>query len=109
MAGRSPGTLLIRSHSAGIEHTIALAGELDFSVAAEVESAYTQALASDPERIVLDLTGLEFADCSAVRLLMDLAERSRSNGHRLELKPGPAQVHRVFELTGTAEQLPFSR
>ena len=57
--------------------------------------------------IVLDLSALEFADCSAVRLLVKLAARAEGEGPRLALRRGPARVQRVFELTGTADTLPF--
>ena len=55
------------------------------------------------------MSALEFADCSAVRLLVDLAARSEGGGATLALRRGPARVQRVFELTGTVDTLPFDR
>jgi anti-anti-sigma factor len=108
MAGRfSSSTLRIRSTRDGDVHTIALAGELDFAVIGEVEAVYAEIEASDAEHIVLDLSKLEFADCSVVTLLMDLAARSGEEGDRLALRRGPAHVQRVFELTDTSDSLPF--
>ena len=87
--------------------TLELDGELDFGVIDQLETAYADVRRSGADSIVLDLTGLQFADCSAVRLLLKLSEKSQNNGHRLTLRRGPARVQRVFELTGTADSLPF--
>ena len=54
------------------------------------------------------LDQLDFLDASGVRLLLDLAQRSRRNGRRLRIKPGNSpQVRRVLELTGVVEHLPL--
>ena len=51
---------------------------------------------------------LDFLDAAGVRLLLDLAQRSRRNGRRLQIKPGNSpQVRRVLELTGVVEHLPL--
>ena len=63
---------------------------------------------SDRQKIELDLDQLDFLDASGVRLLLDLAQRSRRNGRRLRIKPGNSpQVRRVLELTGVVEHLPL--
>ena len=88
-------------------HTLALEGELDYGVIGQLEAAYADACAAGASSIVLDMSALQFADCSAVRLFVDLAAKSESGGAKLALKRGPARVQRVFELTGTADTLPF--
>jgi anti-anti-sigma factor len=99
--------LRIRDESQDGVHTLALAGELDYGVIGQLETAYADACTAGANAIVLDMSALEFAACSAVRLLVDLAARSESRGVRLALRRGPARVQRVFELTGTADTLPF--
>jgi anti-anti-sigma factor len=102
-----PSTLRIRDDSQNGVRTLALEGELDYGVIGQLETAYAEACASGASSIVLDMSALEFADCSAVRLLVDLATRSKRGGTRLALRRGPPRVQRVFELTGTADTLPF--
>jgi len=104
---RSPSILRIHSNSSNGVSTLELDGELDFGVIDQLATAYADARATGTDTIVLDLSKLQFADCSAVRLLMQLAEKSQNNGHRLTLRRGPARVQRVFELTGTVDALPF--
>jgi anti-sigma B factor antagonist len=104
---RPPSILRIRDDSRDGVCTLALEGELDYGVIGQLEAAWADACASGASSIVLDLSDLEFADCSAVRLLVALAARAEGDGARLALRRGPARVQRVFELTGTADTLPF--
>lgn len=107
MSLQAPSILRIRDDSQNGVHTLALEGELDYGVIGQLETAYADACAAGASTIVLDMSALEFADCSAVRLLVALAEKSAATGATLALRRGPARVQRVFELTGTAETLPF--
>ena len=54
---------------------------------------------------MLDLRELAFMDCAGMRVIVDAAERARRDGRRLIVLRGPAQVDRVFTLTGTADVL----
>jgi anti-anti-sigma regulatory factor len=46
-------------------------------------------------------------DSTAVLLLLRALARSRTNAHRLTLRPASAAVQRVFALCGVEERLPF--
>ena len=102
-----PGSLELRSERNADEQVIALAGELDLDGAQRVSQELQRAEAAKIRRIVLDLSHLEFIDSSGVRLILEADARSRTDGGRLELVRGPRPVHRVFELTGTSDRLPF--
>jgi anti-sigma B factor antagonist len=101
------GYLEIRTERRGDEHVIALDGELDLDGAERVNRELLRAEGSDARRIVLDLSGLRFIDSTGIRLILTAEARSRADANRLVLLPGPPAVHRVFELTGIAERLPF--
>ena len=101
-----PGSLELRSERNDDEHVIALAGELDLDGAQRVSEALQRAEAANVRRIVLDLSQLEFIDSNGIRLILEADARSRADG-RLKLIRGPRPVHRVFELTGTTDRLPF--
>ncbi len=88
-------------------HTIRLAGELDVATAPRVEEELKQAEASDAATMVLDLSGLTFMDSTGVRLVLSAHARSRQDSDRLQLVRGSHAVHRVFELSGVADTLPF--
>jgi anti-anti-sigma factor len=93
-------------HGAGAV-TIRLAGELDVATAPRVEEELKQAEAGEEATIVLDLSGLTFMDSTGVRLVLSAHARSRQDSDRLRLVRGPHAVHRVFELSGVADTLPF--
>ena len=104
---KRPGSLELRSERNDDEQVIALAGELDLDGAQRVREALQRAETDNVRRIVLDLSDLEFIDSNGIRLILEADARSRSDG-RLELIRGPGPVHRVFELTGIVERLPFA-
>lgn len=89
-------------HDAQETH-VALRGELDLT---GIERAQRALLSPDHDGqpVVVDFHELRFMDLSGLRLL--LAARQRL-GERLTLRGCSAQVHRLFELTATAEQLPI--
>jgi anti-anti-sigma factor len=101
MKGR-PGvedrSFAVRSERHETVERVRVEGEMDFSVVAEI----------DAKRIELDLNQLEFLDAAGIRLLLDLKQRSRSNGNRLRIRPASSpQVQRVLQLTGVGELLPI--
>ena len=53
------------------------------------------------------MTGIEFMDCSGIRVLVEADRRSRRDGGRLRLTRGAGQVDRVIRLTGVDAILPF--
>jgi stage II sporulation protein AA (anti-sigma F factor antagonist) len=101
------GYIEIRTERRGDEQVIALEGELDLDGAERVNRELLRAEGSDARRIVLDLSALRFIDSTGIRLILTADARSRADGNRLVLIRGPRAVHRVFELTGIAERLPF--
>ena len=66
-----------------------------------------RAEASDAREIVLDLSNLAFLDSTGLRLVIHADARSRSDGNRLRLLRGTPPVHRLFELCGLTDRLPF--
>jgi anti-sigma B factor antagonist len=88
------------------EVTLRPTGELDIATAPRLE----QALADGREpgqRVVLDLAELEFMDSTGLRVIVRAVEAARDGGWELRLRPGPRAVHRVFEIAGVVDALPF--
>jgi anti-anti-sigma factor len=63
---------------------------------------------SDAQLVVLDLRELEFTDSAGVHAIVDASSHARQVGRRLLLLRGPANVQRVFALTGNADQVEVS-
>ena len=99
--------LTIEVASAPDAHTIVLSGEVDLLSTPQIEAALKDAYAADSELIVIDLRNLTFIDSSGLHALATGHELSRTRGQELRIIPGPANVQRLFELTGMNEVLPF--
>ncbi|HUR87275.1 MAG TPA: STAS domain-containing protein [Solirubrobacteraceae bacterium] len=89
-------------------HVIRLFGELDIASAEMLERELERVEATDAPRIVVDLSGLTFMDSTGIRLLLTTHKRQQDGADRLRLRRGPDSVHRVFELSGVVEILPFA-
>jgi anti-anti-sigma factor len=103
-----PGEFMLNSMRDGGTHVIRLAGELDLATAPEVEHELQSVEATDARSIVLDLSGLTFMDSSGLNLILRAEVRSRADSNRLRLRRGPANVQRVFAITGMDGMLPFA-
>lgn len=86
---------------------VQLAGELDLATVADAEQAIARARSETPGPLRLDLSQLTFLDSSGLRLMIEVDAACRADGCDLEILPGPRGVHRVFELAGVTEMLPF--
>jgi anti-sigma B factor antagonist len=83
-------------------------GELDLATVSVLEDQVRELLAVGFEQLIIDLRGLSFMDVSGLRLLLSLARHARHEGWRLSLIQGSVPVRRLFALTDTTRQLPFS-
>lgn len=75
---------------------LTLAGELDLDTVGEIGRAVEDALAARPGELVVDLSGVTFADSSVLNLLLRTHARTS-----LQLGgPLHSPVERLFEVTG---------
>ena len=79
-----------------------LDGELDLATVPVAEQAINR-VAENVKTLVLDLRKLSFLDSSGLRLILSTDEAVESR--RVVIVRGPAQVDRVFDLTGTGARL----
>ena len=78
---------------------IALRGELDMLDAANVAAELAAAVARDPD-LIIDLTGLDFIDCSALGVLLRVQQLARQADGELLLAAPQQHVLRLLTLTG---------
>lgn len=100
-------SLTIEVRSSPEAETIALIGEADLAGVPEIEAAFEEIRAKQPGLTVLDLRSLTFIDSSGLHALVKAHQQHLARGHELEIVPPPEEVHRIFELTGLDETLPF--
>src|SRR5690349_7030861 len=77
-----------------------LQGELDASNRDRLHCAISGALESHPPLLVVDLSGLDFADCAGLSVLVWAHKRLAGCGHRLVLTGAQPVVARLLHLTG---------
>lgn len=93
-----PGTYLkIEAESRGPASLLAVSGELDLTTASVLAVEAAGALAANPARLVVDLSGLTFTDTCGVRMLAALG---RSADCPVIVRAACPQVRRVAHLAG---------
>ncbi|MEO1063124.1 MAG: STAS domain-containing protein [Actinomycetota bacterium] len=80
----------------GPDGSYVIGGDLDAHSATRFESA----LGGVAGTVVLDLSGVDFADSSGLRVLLALHRRLEADGGQLVLGTVSARVERLLSLTG---------
>jgi anti-sigma B factor antagonist len=80
---------------------VVVSGELDLYREPELRSCVDDVLAEDPpERLVLDVRGLQFLDSSGLRALLTCRDRARATGVPVTLAVSSGPVTRLLDLAG---------
>ena len=85
---------------------ICLFGEVDFDPVGDIRELLVTSTAV-AKLVVLDLSGLTFLGSSGVHMVLETDAVARAAGWELRLIGAPADVQRVFDLTGARARLPF--
>jgi anti-anti-sigma factor len=83
---------------------VRIAGELDMNNVDELAAAVDPIVSGRPERLVVDISGVRFADSSAIALWVKWANVVR----RLELRDPSPLLRRVITRMGLAQRLRMS-
>lgn len=78
---------------------VKLAGELDLYNAPQVRTALANASADSPERVVIDLSEVEFIDSTALGVLIEARRQLKNNQAFLLAAPG-LETRRALEISG---------
>lgn len=87
---------------------VALTGDLDLSTAEKVQAAAERCLSARPQRLSMDLSGLEFCDCTGVRVLRGVLQDAQAAGADFRLLAPSDWILRVFSLANAADLLAAS-
>ena len=92
---------------AGTTAIVRLAGELDIATAPELTEVL-HGLESSCNRVILDLTGLEFIDSTGLRLAVTEHGRASMDGFEFVITGAAGAVLKVLRLTGLDVKLPLA-
>lgn len=79
---------------------IAVAGELDLYSAPQLKEALLAALDNGAAKVVVDMTGVNFIDSSALGVLIGAVKRLHSREGKLVLVSVDENVNWIFQITG---------
>lgn len=99
---REPPVRGVEQHEGAV--VVRLAGELDLYSANEVRSALAGAIDAGAGRIVVDMSGVEFVDSTALGVLIEARSRLGQDG--LLLAAPQLETRRTLEVSGLARHLP---
>jgi anti-sigma B factor antagonist len=106
--GRTPvAERLAVSAAIGLRHVVvAVAGELDAMTVQQFRDELMRQVPAARRRVVVDLSGLQFMDTSAIHVLVSVNNRVMAGDGLLVLAGAQPVVARVLSLAGVDEVMP---
>ena len=106
--GLGGGQLNVQTRTRDGVFFVSLAGDLDARGCPSVDAALSKAQRSGTERIVIDLTEVDFIDSSGIALLIAAMNDAQGRATQLGVVPSrSADVQRLIELCGLRDVMPF--
>lgn len=102
----APLTRYLRVHQDRGHTVLEFRGEIDIASAAEIVPHLDAATGVPDARVVIDLTRVEFFDCSGLRLLYRARHRVTDRNGQLSLVCVHPLTLRMLRITGLARLLP---
>jgi anti-sigma B factor antagonist len=102
---RPPGNLHVASRAQGSTRVLSVTGHVDIATVDELSDEISEALAQEPETIVVDLSAVGFFGLGGLGTLLDADGRARDRGCRLVVVPGTGVVRRLLERTNADRRL----
>ncbi len=99
--------MVVQKERQGSTVTFNVSGELDTLSAPELEKAMAPELET-ADKVVLDLTDLQYISSSGIRVLLGAHKKLMGRGEMIILNPR-AEIMEVFELTGLADVFDIRR
>lgn len=92
--------LKVATQSHAGQAVMAVAGEIDLYTAPRLQAEFTRLLESEPDRVVIDMSGVEFCDSTGMNVLLSALKRLRERGGTLEVAAPRPAVRKILQVTG---------
>jgi anti-sigma B factor antagonist len=84
----------------GSSALVSIRGDLDVQVAERVADALSKVESTEPDQLVIDLSGLSFMDSTGMGVIAAAHARAVDAGRRFVVVSPPAGVKQAFEVSG---------
>ncbi|MDW4910037.1 ANTAR domain-containing protein [Streptomyces sp. ADMS] len=91
----------IETHPSGYKTLVVVSGAIDIVSEQALHNGLRQALTRSDRGIDLDLSGVDFCDCSGLNVLLRLRRRALDDGKIITIRAAGAAVFRLLSITGT--------
>ncbi|MFD3308791.1 anti-sigma factor antagonist [Streptomyces sp. NPDC058694] len=98
---RPSASLKIEAHQVGARTAVVIAGEIDLDGEQQLKQELRRALAESVTGVDLDLSGVEFCDCSGLNVLLRLRRRALKDAKTVVIRAADPVVERLLAVTGT--------
>jgi anti-sigma B factor antagonist len=92
--------LNVSTASQGGHALVTASGELDLYTAPRLQTVLAGLLRENVDRVVVDLSGVEFCDSTGMNVLLAAMKRLKEQGGTLELAAPRPAVKRILQVTG---------
>ncbi|MCF3130656.1 ANTAR domain-containing protein [Streptomyces olivochromogenes] len=99
--GQAPGPLLIFAHPDGDRVVVSVTGQLGLDDGELLMRSLRDALDNSATGVDLDLSGVDFWDCSALNVLLTARQRALARGKTIVLVAASPVAERLLALTDT--------
>ncbi|MFI1206798.1 anti-sigma factor antagonist [Streptomyces sp. NPDC020802] len=100
--GHPAASLQIETHAAGERMTLTATGEVDIDTYPCLQHALRTALGESVRGVDLDLTGVDFCDCTGLNVLLHVRRRALADGKTVVVRSASPAVERLLTLTDTS-------
>ncbi|MFI6273563.1 anti-sigma factor antagonist [Streptomyces sp. NPDC050988] len=100
--GRPSAPLKIEAHQVGARTAVVIAGEIDLDGEQQLKQELRRALAESVTGVDLDLSGVDFCDCSGLNVLLRLRRRALKDAKTVVIQSADPVVERLLAVTETS-------
>ncbi|MEU7001529.1 STAS domain-containing protein [Nonomuraea sp. NPDC046570] len=87
-----------RSHAG--HALVEIAGEIDLYTAPRLQAEFTRLLQDGPNRVVIDMSAVEFCDSTGMNVLLSALKRVKEQGGALDVAAPRPAVRKILQVTG---------
>lgn len=99
------GELTARLNEHDRVSVISIEGDLDGNVVEQLGAVVSEAMDSDPDRLVLDLTGLGFMNSSGIAAVVGILRQTRAAGVELAATGLSDHYRHIFQITRLDQEI----